>query len=203
MDELSKRDFEALGCEDVPGPMLRARVFKLEGLVGELALSLGEMVDRFAPTNDGLSDSEMAAARRARENLATVRMRYNEDDRTPVPETFSPAQVAFLRSIGVRVEPHTNSDGTQNQAVFNDRANKAEARLEKLRENLRLIAAIDETADDHECRSFEPLKRPGAFCGGNPTAWHPREKTCSGTGWYRCVECVLYSERRGLAKEGD
>jgi len=156
MDEMSKRDFEALGCEDVPGPQLRARVFKLEGLVGELALSLGEVVDRFAPTNDGLSDSEVAVVRRARENLVMVRLRYNEDDRTPVPETFSPAQVAFLRSVGVRVEPHQNSDGTQNQAVFNDRATKAEEMLSKLREHLRVVIACDDVENDHECRSLEP-----------------------------------------------
>ena len=45
MTLLSKRDFEALGCEDVSGAQLRARVFRLEGLVAEMALTLEE-IDR-------------------------------------------------------------------------------------------------------------------------------------------------------------
>lgn len=42
MDTLSKKDFQDLGCEDVSGPQLRARVFQLEGLVAEMALTLEE-----------------------------------------------------------------------------------------------------------------------------------------------------------------
>ena len=39
MDKLSKRDFERLGCSDVPGPQLRARVFLLEGLGGKISVT--------------------------------------------------------------------------------------------------------------------------------------------------------------------
>ncbi len=42
LDALSKSDFRGLGCEDVSGPQLRARVFVLEGLAAELALTLEE-----------------------------------------------------------------------------------------------------------------------------------------------------------------
>jgi len=52
-------------------------------------------------------------------------------------EMFSPPQIGFLRGVGVRVDPHTNGDGTHNQAVFNDRAAKAEKRLQTLRTMLK------------------------------------------------------------------
>ncbi len=44
LDALSKSDFTDLGCEDVSGPQLRARVFVLEGLAAELALTLEALV---------------------------------------------------------------------------------------------------------------------------------------------------------------
>jgi hypothetical protein len=74
LDELSKKDFEALGCEDVPAKKLRARVFNLEGLGSELALSLRDMLDRFSPNDDGLSDAEIACAKRAREALRSAKV---------------------------------------------------------------------------------------------------------------------------------
>ena len=52
------------------------------------------------------------------------------------PELFTPAQVEFLRSLGVRVEPYTNRDGSANQSVFNDRADVAEGKLRHLRDAL-------------------------------------------------------------------
>ena len=48
-------------------------------------------------------------------------------------ERFTTAQVEFLRHVGVRVEPHTNGDGTQNQAVFNERASVLEMALKDAR----------------------------------------------------------------------
>jgi hypothetical protein len=74
LDELSKKDFEALGCEDVPAKKLRARVFNLEGLGSDLALSLRDMLDRFSPNDDGLSDAEIACAKRAREALRSAKV---------------------------------------------------------------------------------------------------------------------------------
>lgn len=44
MDELSKRDAEALGVADRTGPQLRARVFRLEGWVAELMLTLDDII---------------------------------------------------------------------------------------------------------------------------------------------------------------
>jgi hypothetical protein len=44
------------------------------------------------------------------------------------PELFSPAQIDFLRDLGVRVE-YLGS----NQSVFNDRADLAEGRIRALR----------------------------------------------------------------------
>jgi hypothetical protein len=74
LEELSKKDFEALGCEDVPAKKLRARVFNLEGLGSELALSLRDMLDRFSPNDDGLSDAEIACAKRAREAIRSAKV---------------------------------------------------------------------------------------------------------------------------------
>jgi hypothetical protein len=138
MDRLSKRDFERLGCADMPGPQLRARVFLLEGLVAELELSLREMVDRFAPGDDGQSDSNKTAADRARELLVTVRERYNLPTDAGVPELLTAMQTNFLRCLGVRVEKHES--GTQ--VVFNDRADKAERELLDLKDGLRRLLGI-------------------------------------------------------------
>lgn len=84
IEELSKTDFEALGCADVPAKKLRARVFNLEGLGSELALSLRDMLDRFSPNDDGLSDAEMVCAKRAREALRSAKVvlvdYYNADN---------------------------------------------------------------------------------------------------------------------------
>lgn len=44
------------------------------------------------------------------------------------PELFSPAQIEFLSCLGVRVE-YLGS----NQSVFNDRADRAEGRIQALR----------------------------------------------------------------------
>jgi hypothetical protein len=71
---LSKRDFEALGCEDVPGPRLRARMFRMEGLVAELALTLEEIVK----DQDRQGFIGPAAWYRAKEILGTVREKYND-----------------------------------------------------------------------------------------------------------------------------
>jgi hypothetical protein len=72
IDELSKREFEALGCADVPGKQLRARVFNLEGLASEMALALQDVVNSFFPTDDGLNEAEIACADRAREALLSA-----------------------------------------------------------------------------------------------------------------------------------
>ena len=138
MDRLSKRDFERLGCADMPGPQLRARVFLLEGLVAELELSLREMVDRFAPGDDGLSDSKKTAADRARELLVTVRERYNLPTNAGVPELFTAMQINFLRCLGVRVEKHESGS----QVVFNDRADKADGEVLDLKDGLRRLLGI-------------------------------------------------------------
>jgi hypothetical protein len=74
LEELSKKDFVSLGCEDVPAKKLRARVFNLEGLGSELALSLRDMLDRFSPNDDGLSDAEIACAKRAREAIRSAKV---------------------------------------------------------------------------------------------------------------------------------
>jgi len=74
ISELSKGDFEALGCEDVPARKLRARVFNLEGLCSELALTLRDMVDRFSPSDEGLSEAEIACSKRAKEALQLARI---------------------------------------------------------------------------------------------------------------------------------
>ena len=42
---LSKTDFERLGCEDLPGPALRRKVFGLQGLVGQVAFVLQQVLD--------------------------------------------------------------------------------------------------------------------------------------------------------------
>lgn len=73
LDHLSKRDFEALGCEDVSGAQLRARVFHLEATVAGLALALEEL----------LADVERCSVRvmviqGAREALETARARYGK-----------------------------------------------------------------------------------------------------------------------------
>lgn len=80
---LSKRDFEDLGCEDVSGPQLRGRVFLLECLVAELALTLEE-VERDLARQGFVSPLVMA---RIREVLGTVRERYNgtQPGTDPVP----------------------------------------------------------------------------------------------------------------------
>ena len=132
MDKLSKREFERLGCADVPGPQLRARVFLLEGLVAELALSLREMVDRFSPGDCGFSAGEKTVSDRAREVLATVRERYNLPTRAGVPESLTAAQISFLRCVGIRVE--NNESGPQ--AVFNDWADRANRELSTLKDGL-------------------------------------------------------------------
>ena len=46
----------------------------LEGLGSELALSLRDMLDRFAPNDDGLSDAEIACSKRAREVLRSAKV---------------------------------------------------------------------------------------------------------------------------------
>jgi len=84
LEELSKKEFEALGCADVPAKKLRARVFNLEGLGSDLALSLEDMLNRFSPNDDGLSDAEIACAKRAREALRSAKVLlvdyYNADN---------------------------------------------------------------------------------------------------------------------------
>lgn len=119
MNELSKRDFEALGCEDVPGPKLRMRVFQLEGLVAELAQILGEMISDL-DINGVVSSMIMDSAR---DTIRTVKARY--DDRTSVSMIFHPEQVNFLKTIGVRIEQHTSGS----QCVYNDRADFAETKV--------------------------------------------------------------------------
>ena len=71
LNALSKRDFTALGCEDVSGAQLRARVFDLEGLASELALTLQEMVSDLA----GLDFVRPIVMDRAREVLESARER--------------------------------------------------------------------------------------------------------------------------------
>lgn len=93
-------------------------------------------------------------------------------------DRFTESQVRFLRFVGVRVET-----GTETQIAYNDRAAKAEARLERLRANLSLIVSLDKNTDEDEwaCGLFtdEPL--------------HPGGKNCSGCGWFRCRECSRFS----------
>jgi len=101
--ELSKRDADALGVANMTGRQLRARVFQVEGLMCELALSLDEMVNRFAPNDDGLGDAEVMVAERAREILTSIRERY---DYHPDGETIDEPRllrcVAALQDIANR-----------------------------------------------------------------------------------------------------
>uniref|UniRef100_A0A6H1Z7W3 Uncharacterized protein n=1 Tax=viral metagenome TaxID=1070528 RepID=A0A6H1Z7W3_9ZZZZ len=71
LDTLSKSDFERLGCEDVSSPQLRARVFLLEGLASELALTLKEMMSDL----DGLDFVRPIVMIRAQEVLESARER--------------------------------------------------------------------------------------------------------------------------------
>ena len=71
LDTLSKSDFERLGCEDVSGAQLRARVFVLEGLASELALTLEEMMSDL----DGLDFVRPIVMIRAQEALESARER--------------------------------------------------------------------------------------------------------------------------------
>jgi len=82
MNELSKREAANLGVADMTGPQLRMRVLQVEGLMCELALVVEEMLRRFVPSNDGLGESEIMCAERAREAVASVRERYAELPRT-------------------------------------------------------------------------------------------------------------------------
>ncbi|MFA5187440.1 MAG: hypothetical protein WC551_13255 [Patescibacteria group bacterium] len=45
---LSKRDFEELGCEDVPGDRLRGRVWRLECTLAEVALALESLLQNLS-----------------------------------------------------------------------------------------------------------------------------------------------------------
>lgn len=72
-DALSKRDFKDLGCEDVSGPQLRARVFILEATVAGLALALEEMLsdlDRQGFARPIVMDGAREALETARERMA-------------------------------------------------------------------------------------------------------------------------------------
>ena len=71
LETLSKRDFERLGCEDVSGAQLRARVFLLEGLAAELALTLKEMMSDL----DGLDFVRPIVMIRAQEVLESAKER--------------------------------------------------------------------------------------------------------------------------------
>lgn len=55
------------------------------------------------------------------------------------PELFSPAQVEFLRRLGVRVE-YLGS----NQSVFNDAANFADGRVRMFTDGLKRLLSHDE-----------------------------------------------------------
>ncbi|MFH1184495.1 MAG: hypothetical protein V1755_05590 [Chloroflexota bacterium] len=70
LDHLSKHDFEGLGCEDISGPQLRARVFHLEAAVAGLALALEGIL---ADVDSGRASLRHAVTRPAREALETAR----------------------------------------------------------------------------------------------------------------------------------
>lgn len=110
------------------------------------------------------------------------------------PERFTAEQVEFLRSVGVRVEPRTNGDGTPSQAVFNDRAAKVETRLARLREDM------EEMVTKH-LRASEDADEEGERCFVSSEKVFGLSKDCGGTGWYRCRECARYSGQRELPKE--
>ena len=78
------------------------------------------------------------------------------------PELFSPAQIDFLRCLGVRVEAYTNRDGTMNQSVFNDAANFADGRVRMFIDGLRKLLLHDES------KGGAPLPPEGtcAMCNG-------------------------------------
>ena len=44
MDELSKREADALGVDDLTGPQLRWRVFRLEGWLAECMLTMDDII---------------------------------------------------------------------------------------------------------------------------------------------------------------
>lgn len=70
LDTLSKSDLEALGCEDVSGPQLRARVVQLEGLSSDLALALNGIL---ADVDSGRAALRHAVTRPARDALEIAR----------------------------------------------------------------------------------------------------------------------------------
>lgn len=109
MSELSKRDADALGIADMTGSQLRWRVFQVEGLMCELGLALDEMLQRFAPTDDGLGDAEIAAADRARDVIASVRERYSEIPREGHADERKRI-VDWLRQQSCRRSPHDCAD---------------------------------------------------------------------------------------------
>ena len=106
------------------------------------------------------------------------------------PERFSPSQIGFLRNVGVRVDPHTNGDGTHNQAVFNDRAAKAEKRLQTLR------TMLDEANKAWEREQQEDADE-GERCFIDSDHVFGLVQNCGGTGWYRCAECARYTRYNG------
>jgi hypothetical protein len=78
-------DFESETISEIlfdtdDGPVRRSELYGCDGKDDDdadnlLSLALQDMVDRFAPNDDGLSDSEIACAQRAREVLELSRMR--------------------------------------------------------------------------------------------------------------------------------
>ena len=136
------------------------RVFQLEGLVAELALTLGEIVRE----QDQWDFAKPETWDRAREVLGTVRARY--DERTRVNLLFHPMQVEFLRGIGVHVMAHTNSDGTPSQSVFNRAADFANGRVRMFQDGLRKLLLHDES------KPSQCLPPPGTC------------EMCNGVGFY-------------------
>ena len=77
------------------------------------------------------------------------------------PELFSPAQIEFLRRLGVRVE-YCGS----NQSAFNDAANFAEGRVRMFHDGLRKLLIHDESKPG-------PCLPPAGTC-----------EMCNGVGFY-------------------
>jgi len=79
------------------------------------------------------------------------------------PELFMPAQIAFLRGVGLRVE-YLGS----NQSVFNDSADKTEGHLRRLRATL--AAALRPNEAPAVPAGHTPLCMAPMFGGGGSTA---------------------------------
>jgi len=140
--KMGKQAPESMGGENALIDQLQIRIFQLEALVAELALTLGE----FVKDQDQCDFAKSATKERAMKMLSDVSARY--DDRTRASFLFHPAQIAFLQGLGIRVESRIASDGDLAQVVFNDAADFANSRVRMFTDGLHKLLFQDEQKPD-------------------------------------------------------